>query len=194
MVLVAILPPDHVQERALRAQDDLFRRYGIASTRALPPLVAVGIEGASSSDGLTADTTVRPGTRARSPIARISGEWVLSAYRIGPATVQSGRIIAETTLAEASRHLASSLQLMSPDAGVGRIGFPLGALYLGERDRTTDDRLPELPLGPEPLFPDEIGSASIVRLEVESDQAAADWWCSMRWTMLESRRVRVPRD
>lgn len=192
MLIVAILPPDHVQERAFRAQDELFRTYGIASTRALPPLVVVGRADASPFGGAAAPP--RSAARARSRLDGIETRWSLPPYRIAPVTLRAGRIVAETTLAEACARLATSLRLLPPESEAGRLGFPAGLLFLGELDHDTVDRIPELPLGPDPLFPNPIRSATIALLEIHVARDAVAWWSSVRWMVRESRPLRTPRN
>ncbi|TVQ99208.1 MAG: hypothetical protein EA403_13300 [Spirochaetaceae bacterium] len=179
MVLVAVLPPDHVLDHAYRAQDDLFRRYGLASTRALPPIIPVGYRGTSAQD------TPPP------PLS--SSDWGFSPFQIASVCVRDGHLIAETTLAASCAQLAVSLALPHPEetARESVPSFPLGSLFLGEAEDTASPKISEPPLGTDALYVGLIRSASLIQIEIETAPSKTSWWHSVRWRITELCRFRA---
>ncbi len=179
MVLVAVLPPDHVLNQAYRVQDELFRRYGLASTRALPPIIPVGRRNASDRE-----------TPSNAPAA---SHWVFPPFQIGAVSARDGHLTAATTLAVACTQLAVSLALDHPveAARDGEPAPPPGRLFLGETETTDSPEVPEAPLGPEALCSELIRSASLVQIEIETDPSTTCWWNSVRWCITATCRIRA---
>lgn len=179
MVLVAVLPPDHILRHAYRAQDELFRRYGLASTRALPPIIPVG-----RIDAFDQETP---------PNALTADRWMFPPFQIGAVSARDGHLTAETTLAEACAQLAVTLALDHPveAARRGEPALPPGRLFLGETESTESPEVPEAPLGPEALCSGLIRSASLIHIEIETDPSRIRWWHAVRWCITATGKLRA---
>ncbi len=156
--MLAVTLPDHVNAACLAAQDELFRRYGLISMRALPPLIPLLWLSHSAHGPETLPD--------RNSLAGALEGFHLSPFTLG--AVRGSDAYAAPVLPPTSMVLIrDQLQTVVPAAAGAPpdlLPAPVDMLFLGLRESAL---LPELPFGDRPLWGRPITTASVELLEVE---------------------------
>ncbi len=169
MFLLGLSLPDHVEQICYRAQDSLWRQYGLASTRALPPLIVAGrLDESEAFDPRTAHSLLRG----------------LLGLSLVPFTLQAVRAIddvyvAPLTPSATCRVLRERLPLAADCA------LPPDSVFLGCREHPG---LPRQPLGSAPLWPRPINTASAMVIEVVSAHPPC-WWQTVAWRIAAEHKL-----
>lgn len=171
--LVALLLPDHAEHAAVEAQDRLFRSYGLVSSRALPPLVAVGTTAAFE----------RPADLAAA----------LQGYALPPFSLGAPRRINDACAAplepkEVTIGLSEQIARCAPaplTSAAGDLPLPHGALFLSSWEQA---ELPEYPLGPGALWQRPIRTAVVAIIEI-AHAARPRWWQTIAWRITAELKV-----
>lgn len=183
--VLAVTLPDHVNAACYAAQDELFLRFGLVSTRALPPLIPLLWLPVSGT--LTVRPTAAPPSRlaaapSRQALSDAFEAFTLQPFTLGPlqSTCSSDSTSADITDAYASEVnpvsamtlIRDRLKKLTPawqSAATAFFPLPLERLFLGLRE--TPD-LPELPLGRSPLWNRPISTATVELIEIDLEMTA----------------------
>ena len=167
MMLVVLTPPDHVERVCYQAQDRLWQLHGLVSSRALPPLIALGRLETPPVDTLL---TVLDGIELE-PFRLDTVQPVGDTYAAPLQPATAGHLLRGRILGDADTRLPGML--------------PLEALFLGCLERPG---LPDHPLGTEPLWPLPIRTATVAVIEI----AAAEgdfWWQTVAWRIIGEHKL-----
>lgn len=179
--VLAVTLPDHVNAACRAAQDELFGRYGLVSTRALPPLIPLLWLSRTADDyGRRSGERLR---RRPPGLNRIFPTDALEQFSLQPFTLAAVRgdvayaapVIPASSMALIRDRLSPFLpgrQTDLPGAASNvadaALPAPVDMLFLGLREHAL---LPEAPFGARPLWDRPIGTATLELIEIELEMA-----------------------
>jgi hypothetical protein len=174
--LVALIPPGSVQAEIGRLQQEIFRRCGLASSLAFPPLIPVRFIGPCGSERALLEqldaAASAPWRMVTGKLSRVEGHLYLGVDSKGTWAV----------LADRARERCGE----QPDAL-----FPVAeGFFLGCREAspgTRDDAGAEAPAV-------SFSSCAIAVLGIEAPRGRAQWWRELYWEVLEQRPLRGRRE
>ena len=170
VVLAALFAPGSIESEVGRVQEEVFSRYGVASTQALPPLVPIAFLDAPTVNGSLLremDQAIAPGWRMR---------------LVGPAWI-GGHLYARVDSAGA---WAALRQAATARCAEGEGPFPPAeGFYLGCGEVPDETRA--LIDAPVPAL--SFGSATIVLMRIFASDGPG-WWRALSWEAFEERPLR----
>jgi hypothetical protein len=174
--LVALIPPGSVQAEIGKLQAEVFRRFGLASSQALPPLIPVQFIGPGRPDRLLLEhldrSIIAPWRVTTGKLARVEGHLYLAVDSKG----------AWAALRNKAR------ERCGPQPGAL---FPVSeGFFLACGDAAHDMRDAVAAEAPAEAF----SSCAIGVLKIEAPRGPAEWWREVYWEVLEHRPLRGRRE
>jgi hypothetical protein len=170
--LVAMIPPGSVQAEIGRLQADVFGRFGLASSQALPPLMPVQFINAGGSDRHLLEQLD----------GAVSAPWRMTTGRL--SLVEGHLFLGVDSMGVWASVRGQARQRSVPNADAL---FPAAeGFFLGRGGAVSDPG----PADPEPVLPVSFSSCAIVVIRIEAPRGAAEWWREVYWEVLEQRPLR----